>query len=437
MSDSSRSDPAAAGAPGPPRALWRQPDFVNVLTGETISDLGSQVGDLALPLAAALVLAATPGQMAALRAAEYLPRILVGLIAGVWIDRLRRRPVLMAASLARALVLVLVAAAAARGLLRIEVLYAAGVMLAGLGVVFGTALQAYLPSLVPRSALVAANAARATSSAVSEVVGPGLGGVLVQALGTSGAIAVDAASFLASAMGIALVRTPEPAPPAKAERRQMHVELFEGVRMLLGNPILRGFTATAVTAQFFYSVIMAIYVLYLTRDLALSPAAIGLIFGFGGGAGVLVGSAVAARVARRVGLGRTLMAAHVLFGVFGAFLALAVIWPSQAATLVAVAEFTQLGVNAVYMVNRASVEQAVTPRRLRGRVQASRTVAHAVSGTLGILAGGAIAERAGISEAIVVGVAGGALSWLWLWRSPIPRLDVLPEPVSCSGLRCV
>jgi predicted MFS family arabinose efflux permease len=429
MSDSTSPEPAVAERPGPPRVLWRQPDFIKVLTGETISDVGSQVGDLALPLAAALVLTATPAQMATLRAAEYLPRILIGLIAGVWIDRLRRRPVLMATNLARALVLLLVAATAALGLLQIELLYAAGIVLAGLGVVFGTALQAYLPSLVPRPSLVAANAARATSSAVTDVVGPGLGGILVQVLGTPGAIALDGVSFVASALGITLVRTPEPPPPARAERRQMHVELMEGVRTLLGNPILRGFTATAFTAQFFYSVIMAIYILYLSRDLALSPATIGLIFGFGGGAGVLVGSAVAARVARWLGLGRTLVGAHGLFGMFGVFLALAVVWPAQAAALVVVAEFTQLCVNAIYMVNRASVEQAVTPQRLRGRVQASRTVAHALSGTLGILAGGAIAEGVGTSAAIVVGVAGGLLSFAWVWRSPIRQLEGLPEPL--------
>ncbi|HET6320115.1 MAG TPA: MFS transporter, partial [Chloroflexota bacterium] len=131
-----------------PGSLWRQADFVKVLTGETVSDVGSRIGELALALAAAIALQATPGQMATLRAAEYLPRILVGLVAGVWVDRLRRRPVLLATNVVRAALLVLVAATAALGLLRVELLYVVGVAMAALGIVFNTALTAYLPTLV-------------------------------------------------------------------------------------------------------------------------------------------------------------------------------------------------------------------------------------------------------------------------------------------------
>jgi len=144
---------------------------------------------------------------------------------------------------------------------------------------------------------------------------------------------------------------------------------MEGVCFLVGDPILRAFLATAFTAQFFYSAIMAIYVLYLTRELGLSPVAIGIVFGLGGGAGVLIGSAAASAIVRAFGVGRTLVATHLLFGLLGAPLALATVLPSLAAPLVFASEFAQLSVNAVYMVNRVSVEQAVTPSRLRGRVQ--------------------------------------------------------------------
>jgi len=412
----------------PPPSLWRNTDFIKVLAGETVSDLGSQVGGLALPLAAALLLQASPGQMAALGAADYLPRILVGLVAGVWIDRLRRRPVLIAANVVRATLLLGVAAAAALGLLRVELLYAVGVVMAGLGVVFGTALEAYLPTLVPPPpSLVAANGARATSSAATDVAGPGVAGILIQVLGTPVAVALDGVSFLASAAGIALVRAPELAPPPRAQRRRLDAEVGEGVRRLVGDPILRALLATAFTAQFFYRVVMAVYVLYLTRDLALPPAAIGLLFGLGGGAGVLVGSAAAPAIARAFGLGRTLVAAHFLFGVLGLLLALAVVWPSLAVPLVFASEFTQLSVNAVYMVNRTSLEQTVTPPRLRGRVQASRSVAHALAGTLGLLLGAVLGEHLGLGAAIIVGVLGGLGAFLWLWRSPIPRLQALPE----------
>ncbi|MDQ6674624.1 MAG: MFS transporter [Chloroflexota bacterium] len=407
--------------------VWQHADFLKLLAGETVSDLGSQVGDLALPFAAALVLNATPGQMAALRAAEYVPRILVGLVAGVWIDRLPRRRVLIATNVVRALLLLGVAAIAAMGLLRMEFLYPAGILMSTLGVVFGIALPAYLPSLVPPRLLVAGNSARATCSAATEVIGPGLAGILIQVLGVPAAVALDGVSFLASVTGTALIRTPEPAPASKTGRRRLAVELVEGVHTLIGNPILRAFQATAIMAQFFYSVIMAVYVLYLTRDLGLSPSGVGLIFGLGGGVGVLVGSAAAAGAARLFGLGRTLVLAHLLFGVFGIFLAFTVVWRAHAALLVFASEFAQLSVNAVYMVNRSSVEQGVTPPGLRGRVQASRMAAHAASGTLGILLGGVLGEQFGTGTAILVGVVGGLLSFVWLWRSPIRGLEVFPE----------
>ena len=417
----------AAQPGGSARRLWQHADFLKLLAGETISDLGSQVGDLALPLAAALVLNATPGQMAALRAAEYVPRIVVGLVAGVWVDRLRRRPLLIATNIARSVLLLGVAATAAVGLLRIELLYMVGILMAALGVVFAITLQAYLPSLVPAGWLVAANSARATSRAATEVIGQAMAGILIQLLGVPGAVALDGLSFVASVTGTTLIRTAEPAPPPKHERRRLSFELVEGVHALIGNPILRAFQATAIMAQFFYSVIMAIYVLYLTRELGLSASSVGLIFGLGGGVGVLVGSAAAASVARLLGVGRTLVLAHLLFGVFGILLAFTVVWRTHAALLVFASEFAQLSVNAVYMVNRSSVEQAVTPPGLRGRVQASRMAAHAASGTLGILLGGVLGEQFGTNAAIAVGVAGGLFSFVWLWRSPVHRLDALPH----------
>jgi predicted MFS family arabinose efflux permease len=365
--------------------------------------------------------------MAALRAADYLPRVLVGLVAGVWIDRLRRRPVLIATDAVRGLMLLGVAAVAAAGLLHVELLFAVETMMAAFGVVFGTALSAYLPSLFPARSLVTANSARSTSSAAAEVVGPGLSGILVQTLGVPGALVVDGLSFFASALGVGVVRLPEPPPPPRAHRRRLHVEVGEGIRTVAAHPILRAFVATAFTAQFFYQLIMAVYILYLTRTLGLPPAALGVIFGLGGGLGVLLGSVAAPRVARRLGLGWTLVGAHLLFGVLGIPLVLAGVWRGLAAPLAFTAEFAQLSVNAVYMVNRVSVEQAVTPPALRGRVQATRTVAHALSGVLGLAVGGLLGERLGLGATVVVGVVGGFLAFLWLWWSPIRGLTVLQD----------
>jgi hypothetical protein len=334
--------------------------------------------------------------------------------------------VLIATNLARALLLSIVAIAAATHVLRLEVLYGAGIALGALEVIFTMAFMAYLPSLVEPAALIVANGARATTSAAADVAGPSLAGILIQVFGTAGAVALDASSFLASVGGLVLVRAHEQLPPPPMHRPRILQDVVEGWRFLLGQPVLRAFTATGFSANFFYRVIMAAYVIYLTRDLALSPALIGVIFGLGGGIGVVLGSASAAAVSRRLGLGRSLVAAHALFGAFGVPLALTVGVPQLGAPLVFASEFAQLSVNAIYMVNRTSVEQAITAPRLRGRVQGGRTVAHAVAGTAGLVAGGVLGEQFGTSAPILIGVLGGLTSFVWLLQSPIPKLSQLP-----------
>ena len=404
--------------------MWRNADLLKILIGETVSDLGSNVGDLALPLLAAIVLDANAGQMASLLAAEWLPRILIGLASASWIDRVRRRPVLIATNLLRCAILSAVALAASRNAVTVELLYPVAIALAALDVMFASTFGAYLPSLVPARDLVAANGARATSSAAAGVIGPAAAGLLISALGAPLAIFTDALSFLASVTGLALVRATEP-PIARSNGNPNALkEIEEGWRVLLGDRILRAFAATAFTANFFYRVVMAVYVLYLTRDLHLSAAVVGAIFGLGGGIGVLIGSAMAAPIARRFGTGRTVISAHVLFGIFGLPLALTPLLPGLAVPLVFASEFLQLAVNAVYMVNRTSVEQALSAPRVRGRIQSSRTVAHAVAGALGLVVGGVLGEGVNTSAAIIVGVLGGLTSFAWLVPTPLRRVRI-------------
>jgi MFS family permease len=412
----------------PSTVFWRYPDLLKILIGETVSDFGSEVGDLALPLLASITLEASAGQMASLFGAEYVPRILIGLASAGWIDRVRRRPVLITTNLARCAILTTVALAAWRNALTVELLYPVAIGLAALDVVFTTTFAAYLPSLVPTTTLVAANGARATSSAGASVVGPAVAGVLISALGAPVAILADALSFLASVTGLTLVHTTESAPYRQTGHAHPVQEIVEGWRALLHDRVLRALAATAFTANFFYRVIMAVYVLYLTRDLHLSAAMVGAIFGLGGGLGVLTGSALAAPVARAFGVGRSMIAAHVLFGILGLPLALSASLPGLAALLVFASEFLQLTVNAVYMVNRTSVEQALSPPELRGRIQSSRTVAHAIAGILGLVAGGLLGERVNASAAIIVGVIGGLTSFVWLVPTPLRGLCQLSAP---------
>lgn len=201
--------------------------------------------------------------------------------------------------------------------------------------------------------------------------------------------------------------------------------ILHGWQWLLREPTLRAFVATAFTANFFYRVIMSMYVLYLTRDLGLSAATVGIIFGFGGGVGVLIGSVAAAPLARAFGVGRSMVAAHLLFGILGIPLALSAFVPRYAAALVFASEFLQLAVNAVYMVNRTSIEQALSPPDLRGRIQSGRNVFHAVAGILGLAFGGLLGTTLTPAAAIVVGVIGGLTSFIWLLFSPLRNLHEL------------
>jgi MFS family permease len=414
---------AAASAPG---GLWRHPEFRSLWAGQTVSAFGSEITTVALPLTAAVTLQATPGQMGVLRAAEFLPPVLVGLVAGVWVDRLRRRPVLLGANVAAALVLLTVPVAAARGLLRVELLYAVATAGGVLGVLFRTAYAAYLPSVVPAPALVEANGKLAVTSSVAYIAGPGVAGPLVQVLTAPGAMALDGLSFFASALGIARIRTPEPPPPPPAQRRSVPAEMGEGLRLVARTPVLRAVLASSATLDLFWNGIMAVYVLFLTRDLGLLPAAFGLIVA-AGSVGGLAGAAVAPRVTRRLGLGRTLVGAQLLLGAGGLLLGLAVLWPAAALPLLVASQAVQLGMNAIYGVNRVSLEQAVTPARLRGRVRGSGAVVGAGAVAAGTLLGGLLGDRIGLGPTILVGVAGGLFAFLWLWWSPIRRLRELPS----------
>ena len=198
--------------------LWRDSDFLRLWAAQSVSLLGSQVGGLALPLAAVLALRASPLQVALLSAASWAPYLFVSLFAGLWVDRHLRRPIMIAADLGRAALLAMVPLSYALGALRIELLYAVALLSGTLTVFFGLAYGSYLPSLVPRERLVEGNTKLQASSSVAEIGGPSLGGLLVQALTAPLAVALDALSFLVSALSLSRIRRVEPQPAATGER---------------------------------------------------------------------------------------------------------------------------------------------------------------------------------------------------------------------------
>jgi len=401
--------------------LWRHPDFLKLWAGESISLIGSQITLLALPLAAVLTLNATAAQTGLLRTAAFAPFLLVGLFAGVWVDRMRRRPILIAADIGRALLLGSIPAAAALDLLYIEQLYLIAFLAGILTVFFDVAYQAFLPSLVRRDQLLEGNSKLEVSNSVAFVAGPGLAGGLVQLLTAAGAIALDAVSYLLSALFLSSIRTPEPVAVATRERRGVRAEIAEGLRVVVGNPLLRGIAGCTSTSNFFGSMVQAVFVLYATRELGLSAGALGLVLG-AAGVGALGGALLAGWAARRFGLGRAMIGGILLAEVPWLALPLAG-GPPEAATIVLGAAWFLGGLlGPIYNLNQVSLRQSITPHRLQGRMNATMRFLVWGSIPLGALLGGALGEILGVRATIAIGAAGGLLSVFWLLSSPVRLL---------------
>jgi len=253
------------------QSLWRHPDFLKLWAGQAVSQFGTQVTYLALPLTAALLLKATPVEMGVLAAAETLPIGLVGLFAGVWADRSRRRPMLIAADIGRAILLGSVPLAAAIGRLHIVQLYVVAFLVGVLSVFFGVAYAPFLLTLVQRERIVEGNSKLSMTESAANIAGPGLAGSLIQLATAPVAILADALSFLVSALSLGLIRSPEPAPPAPERRGSIRREIGDGFRVVTRDRVLRAIAGCTGTWAFFDTVVLAVLVLYVTRQLRVAP----------------------------------------------------------------------------------------------------------------------------------------------------------------------
>jgi MFS family permease len=412
----------------PRSGLWRHGDFMRLWSAQTISQFGSQITYLALPLAAIVVLDASAFEVAALAAIEWAPWLLFSLPVGAWVDRLPRRPILVLADVGRALVLVSVPLAYAADVLTIWQLYAVGFVTGVLTVFFDVAYQSYLPSLVDRGQLQEGNSKLEISRSGAQLAGPGFAGVLVDLVTAPAAIVADAVSFVASALFLGAIRREEK-PLQREQRTRLRVDIAEGLRYVLMHPVLRPSMAFVAVVNFFGQVLSSILLVYAVRDLQLSPAEIG--FGFGlGNVGFLIGAALSTRISNRVGVGRTLVGAAALGGWPLLLVPLA---PQAVALPILIAAFALSSfAGVVYNVVGLSLMQAITPGRLLGRMNASRRFV--VWGTipLGALAGGALASVIGLRETLFVGAIGASVAFLPVVFSPIRTIeripDELPEP---------
>jgi MFS family permease len=404
--------------------LLRHRDFRLLWGGETISELGSQVSLLAIPLLAVRTLHATPFQMGLLTAASTAAFLIVGLPAGVWIDRTRRRWVMIAADLGRVVAIGSVPVAYAAGWLTLAQLFVVTLVSGILTVFFDVAYQSYLPTLVGREHLVEGNAKLTGSAQVAAVAGPSVAGGLVQAVGSSAAVLVDSVSFLASAGAVAAIRAPEPQPQVpKAGHPKLRDDIAEGLRFVFGNALLRAIAATTATSNFFSGVAAAVEVVFLVREVHATPGVIGLLFTMGGVGGVL-GAFAAGSLARRFGGARATIIG-ILGNVGGLLVPLTM--PGPGLILFGAGLFFVSFSAVVYNVNQVSFRQRLCPDRLLGRMNASmRFVVWGVL-PLGGLLGGVLGSVAGLRPTLWVGYIGEALACIWLLSSPMRTIRDFPD----------
>jgi len=412
-------------------SLWRHADFMKLWTAETVSQLGTQVTLLALPLTAIVILNASPFQVGLLGAVEFLPFILVGLPAGVWVDRLRRRPFLIAGDLGRAITLGSIPVAYRLGVLHIVQLYVVGFLTGVLTVFFDVAYQAYLPSLVERDQLIEGNGKLEISRSGAQLAGPGLAGALIQWLKAPVAIVADALSYLGSALFVFLIRKKEPQVQQGGAdggpRPRMRTQIHEGLRYVLGNRLLRPIAACTATSNLFNNVTFAVLLLYAVRVLGMGAGKIGLIFALGN-LGFLAGAFASGRIPKRLGVGPTILGAAIVFSAAGIMIPFAT--RSTAFPLLVGAMLIAGFGGVTYNVNQVSLRQSITAERMQGRMNA--TMRFMVWGTIpiGAFVGGVLGNTIGLRATLWVGAVGGLFAFVPLVFSPVPRLRRIPEPES-------
>jgi len=391
---------------------------------QTVSMIGTNTGRTAIPLLAATTLAATPMQMGVLQAAQTTAFLLVGLPAGVLVDRTRRRPLLIGCDLLRALLLVLIGVGFFLDRISFPVLLV-GMLLVGFATVFyEIAYQSYIPVLVGRDRLVEGNARLESTNSVSRTVGPTLAGTLVELASATVTLCSQAAAHLLSALLLSRIRTPEQVPERLPDRH-MGAEIRAGLRFVLRHPVFRAVTGSAATYNFFYAMTVPLVTLLLVDDIGFSGAVVGLLMTIGGVGGVL-GAAFSGRLAERLGQVRAMRLGYLAS--VPTTLLIPFAGDGPAALLFAGPWFaTAFGI-IVYNVGQASIRQALCPPDMLGRMNAS--VRFLVWGILplGSLAGGGLGEWLGVRAALFVAGAGMSAGGLWLVCSRLRTMRDLPAP---------
>jgi MFS family permease len=420
----------------PRGSLLRHRDFLKLWTAQTVSVSGTQVTLLALPIIAATILRVTAFEFALLSTLEALPFILLSLPAGVWVDRLRRRPILIAGDVGRAVALTSIPIAFALNSLTIWQLYLVGFVNGCLTVFFDVAYQSYLPSIVDKDQLVEGNSKLEITRSAAQILGPGVAGILIGVLKAPFAITIDALSYLWSAVFVFFIRRPEPAvmPDHETERARpsMRSEIAIGLRYVGGHRWLRPIAMTTGISNFFTNVYFSILILYLTSQMSMSAAAIGFAFSIGS-LGVLIAAISTGRLTKRVGVGRMLVLTSIGFSLAGLPIALAnedTIFPA-----LALSGFLGGLCGVGWNINQVSLRQAITPLRMQGKTNA--TMRFIVWGTIpfGAVCGGVLGNIIDLHQTIWVGALGGLVAFIPVTMSSVREIQGMPAVVDAPSFR--
>jgi MFS family permease len=412
----------------PTGGLWANPDFIKLWAGQSISELGSQVSQLAIPWLAAVGLHASPLQFSLLGVLGFMPFILFALPAGVWVDRLRRRQILIVGDASRAGLLILIPVLWATHTLQMWQLLVLQFVIGIFTVFFDVAYQSYFPSLVEREQLIEGNSKLQLTASITQVAGPSTSGALIAAITAPYAILADATSFVASTVFLLRMRHRETIPQhtSDAPRTKMWPDVKEGLRWVVGHPWLRAIAICTGSSNFFAAIIFAIALLYFTRTLHLHAWQTGLVFALGS-FGSILGALFVNRVQKKIGVGPTILVTSISFALGGFCYPLA---PKSFPIPVLILGGVLFGIGTVaYNITQVSLRQAITPERLQGRMNAA--MRWIVWGTLplGSLTGGGIATAYGLRAALWTGAIGGGFTFLPVALTSVRKIREMPEPV--------
>lgn len=412
-----------------PSSLWRHRDFMLLWTGQSVSELGSAVTIVALPLTAVVLLGASTLQVGLLSAAGTLPFLLIALPAGLIVDRTAKRRLMICCDLARMLIIGSIPAAYALGVLTIAQLYAAALLAGVLTVFFDVAYQSYVPGLIGSEQLVDGNGKLGATQSFAQVAGPGLGGALFGFL-RAGAMSADAVSYGVSSASMLLIRAPEPerttaaaAAAAAGQATRLRTELLAGLAFVAGNRILRKVAACTGTANLFSAMIFAVEIIFMVRVLHVRPAYTGLLIAIGSVGGV-IGGIVSGPLARRIGSARIIWVSILGFSALGVLLPLAE--PGWRIVLIPAGLFGFAFASVLYNIAQLSFRQSICPPHLLGRMNAA--IRWIVWGTLplGSLLGGVLGSTLGVRPTIWIGVIGSWAAGFWVLFSPLRAMRDIP-----------